>query len=376
MLLVDMGTQRKRHIIGCMTGTSLDGLDVVLAEVVGAGREITARYIGMASRQLGELRDELAYFACGNPAEPIRYLRAARLLGNLHADVIGDLLKQYNDATIDFVVAHGQTICHAPHEHLSWQLFDPWPIIRRLNVPVLHDLRQADLAAGGQGAPITPLADWILYRRHTEVVANLGGICNITSFSSETDGFDLCPCNLLIDRVVQRVYPQMTFDRDGQCAAQGRAELKVFKPIFEVSALQREKHRSLGREDLTDQTIDDAMDRWRDRLSANDLIASAVASVAEIIGTAVAALGGGRVVLAGGAARNHTLVECIRRRCDGFATIRLSDELGIPCEAREAMGLAVLGVLSEDGVPITLPHVTGSKKPGPAGAKVPAAGWQ
>ena len=156
MLLVGMSTKRKRHIIGCMTGTSLDGLDVVLAEVVGGGRQITAKYIGMASRHLSELGDELSYFACGNPAEPIRYLRAARLLGNLHADVIGDLLKQHNDVTIDFVVAHGQTICHAPHEHLSWQLFDPWPIIRRLNVPVLHDLRQADLVAGGQGAPITP----------------------------------------------------------------------------------------------------------------------------------------------------------------------------------------------------------------------------
>lgn len=371
-----MSTKRKRHIIGCMTGTSLDGLDVVLAEVVGGGRQITAKYIGMASRDLSELGDELSYFACGNPAEPIRYLRAARLLGNLHADVIGDLLKQHNDVTIDFVVAHGQTICHAPHEHLSWQLFDPWPIIRRLNVPVLHDLRQADLVAGGQGAPITPLADWILYRRHAEVVANLGGICNITSFGSETGGFDLCPCNLLIDRVVQRVYPQMTFDRGGQCAAQGRAEIKVFESIFEAPVLQQEKRWSLGRENLTDQAIDDVMDRWRDRLSANDLIASAVVSVAEMIGTAVSTLGGGRVVLAGGAARNHTLVESIRRQCDGFATVRLSDELGIPCEAREAMGMAVLGALSKEGVPITLPRVTGSENPGPAGAKVPAAGWQ
>ena len=129
-----------------MTGTSLDGLDAALAEVRGTGLDAAARLLGLVRRPLGSLA---ARFASG---------------------------------AIDLVAAHGQTICHAHRRGLTLQLLDPWPIARRLRVPVVHDLRRADLAAGGEGAPITPLADWVLFRSTGEdrTVVNLGGIANLT----------------------------------------------------------------------------------------------------------------------------------------------------------------------------------------------------
>src|SRR5262245_44850683 len=159
-----MHAGRKRIIAGCMTGTSLDGLDVVLAEVRGTGLEASAQALSSAHWALGDLSDALRRLASGGPARPIEYLRAARRLGELHAEAAGALCRASGIARPDLVAAHGQTIWHAPAEGLSWQLFDPWPLVTRLRTPVVHDLRQGDLCAGGQGAPITPLADWVLYR--------------------------------------------------------------------------------------------------------------------------------------------------------------------------------------------------------------------
>ncbi len=158
-----MEAERTRIIAGCRTGTSLDGLDVVLAEVRGTGLAISARTVAGAHRELGELGGVLRRLASGGPAPPIEYLRAARRLGELHAEAVGGLCRGANVPRPDLVAAHGQTIWHASREVLSWQLFDPWPLVTKLRSPVVYDLRQADLNVGGRGAPITPLADWVLY---------------------------------------------------------------------------------------------------------------------------------------------------------------------------------------------------------------------
>src|SRR5262249_53384973 len=119
-------TMTPRFIVGCMTGTSLDGLDAALAVVHGRGLEMTAKLAVVASQSLGKLRDELRHFAAGGAAEPLRYLRAARRLGELHADAVEALCQKEGVRGLDFVVAHGQTIWHVPPpgEGLSWQLMD------------------------------------------------------------------------------------------------------------------------------------------------------------------------------------------------------------------------------------------------------------
>lgn len=389
-----MSEPRVRHVIGCMTGTSLDGLDAALVRITGTALEMSAEFVGMASLPLGELGEALRVLTAGEAYPPIDYMRAARQLGELHADAVEQLLQQHpvnrratpakphepppgshrdpakdqnRSSGIDFIVAHGQTIWHAPKEYLSWQLFDPWPIVKRLGVPVCYDLRQTDLIAGGEGAPITPLADWVMFKGHADVVLNLGGICNATFFSGSLDGFDICPCNLLLDGLIQRLRPGTRFDKDGAAAASGRIDVTMFSHLFE-SLIDSPNHRTLGRENYTDAMLDALVKRLCDAHSPADILASAVEAIANTIGTWVVYYGGGRVVVAGGGARNRYLIERLKHQCN-TRKLRLSDDLGIPCEAREAMGFAVLGALARDGVDITLPQVTGR-----GGEHVPRAG--
>lgn len=389
-------------VVGCMTGTSLDGLDAALVEIAGHGLAMRARYVGMVSRPLGALRDELAHFASGGAAEPLRFMRAARRLGELHAEAVAELLSEngVTDARsqIALVVAHGQTIWHAPNDReasrdggLSWQLFDPWPIVRRVGVPVCYDLRQADLVAGGQGAPITPMSDWVMYRQPqvTRVVVNLGGICNVTIIprgepATAMRGGDIGPCNLLVDGAVRTLFPGQLYDKDG--AISGNVSDPgnlIHQMIHTHSAGGDGGPRSLGREQFTDAWVRTRVLEAKERMSAavpqgsapsaGDVRSAVVAAAVEAVAKQLAeylrdVTRPYEVVLAGGGAKNPTLVRRIRANVP--AEVVVSDAIGVPCDAREAMGFAVLGALSQDGIPITLPGVTGAKNPSRAGAWV------
>ncbi|MFA9476853.1 anhydro-N-acetylmuramic acid kinase [Phycisphaerales bacterium AB-hyl4] len=371
-----MSTPLTRFAVGCMTGTSLDGLDVALARLTGRGRDLTARFIAHHSQPLPDhLRTTLHSFAVGQPHPPIDYLRAARELGALHATAVAELCQQHlpSDAALAFVAAHGQTICHAPAERLSWQLFDPWPIVRKLDVPVVYDMRQADLIADGEGAPITPIADWVMYRdpEQPRFIVNLGGVCNITTLPVDAApdhvaGGDVGLCNLLIDGVVQRLFPDKRYDHNGELAAAGRP-VQLTDDLWH-EALAEADARTLGREQLQPHDIDRLLDRLRPDHSPQDIIATMVDTVAMTVALHTSDVDQPwQIVLAGGGARNPVLVERIRDHVDPAHEVLLTDELGIPSEAREAIAFAVLGGLCEDGLPITLPSVTGSTRPGVAG---------
>lgn len=371
-----------RLIVGCMTGTSLDGLDAALVEVHGRGLSLHAKLLGLESTSFDQtLRADLHHLAQSVGAVPIDYLRAARALGRLHAKTIAQLLNQHHAVNkIDFVVAHGQTIYHAPADpqqantdepFLSWQLFDPWPIVHDLKLPVCYDLRQADLIACGQGAPLTPITDWLMYRdtQQSRAVVNLGGIANITVLPASADvsqirASDVCPCNLLIDGLVERYFPDRQFDHDGKLAAKGRLSDAIHAHIG-----PRPLHgRSTGREEFNQSWLQRMHDEVGATMTPVDAIAAAVEAVSKWVADAVTAAGLSDVILAGGGARNVFLVKRIQHHLAPTNTrVMLSDQLGVPCEAREAMAFALLGALSADGAPISLPQVTGARDPGVAG---------
>ncbi|MBB6429725.1 anhydro-N-acetylmuramic acid kinase [Algisphaera agarilytica] len=369
---------RVRHVVGCMTGTSLDGLDAALVRITGTGLDMTAEFVGMVSAPLPDaLRTTLLSMANGESHPPIEFMRAARYLGVVHAEAVAQLLSTHaSDLKPDFIVAHGQTIWHAPPDRLSWQLFDPWPIVRALQLPVCYDLRQADLVAGGEGAPITPITDWVMYRKpgKKRCVLNLGGIANITVLPSNgmiTDVMaeDVGPCNLLIDQAVRLLHPHESMDRDGKFSRDISTISTVFYEIRKAPFFSRPRPRTTGREDFDMEWLRDVA--RKSEANADCWVASVVEAAARL---ALAELGledGDELILAGGGTRNPTLLKNIRDRAtrwgDRQVAVGTSDEFGIPCEAREAMGFAVLGALSQDGVPITLPQVTGAETPGVAG---------
>ena len=366
-----------RFVAGGMTGTSLDGLDVALAQIEGCGLSMSADYRGTVNRPLGALADELRGFASGEQASALRYARAGRQLGELYADAVAQLCHDFlpEGRELDFVVAHGQTIAHAPSDGLSWQLFDPWPIVRRLGVPVCYDLRQSDLIAGGQGAPITPLSDWVLYRHsdRDRVVVNLGGICNATCLPGgcnvdQVRAEDIGPCNLLIDAVVRSAFPDLQYDEGGALAAAGKRSSVIYDAVRKGSEFFDRPHpRTAGREEFGHEWVQRLLTETN--LAGRDGITAATEAAAALVADYISELGDGiEVVLAGGGAKNPFLVEVIGAKLAGRAQIVISDNAGIPAAAREAMGFAVLGALTRDGLPITLPQVTGAQRPGLAGA--------
>jgi len=347
-----------------MTGTSLDALDMALVEITESGLHSCATLLYHNTFDLGALRPRLRAASQGKPFSAGDFARLALDFGNFHAASALEMLKVHNSATqkhvaVDVAGIHGQTIFHAPP--LSWQIINPFPIARALRCPVASDLRGADLAAGGQGAPITPLADWILFRGHRpRAIVNLGGFCNITWLPSSVDdaakinGRDVCACNHILDHAAKLAL-DLDFDPEGSNAAKGSvhplAETELTAALKNAAA----QNRSLG---SGDEGLD-WVNQWAPQLTSCDLLATAVFAVAKSIAQSIltSTSPSHEVLLAGGGAMNATLCKRIEELVQRpvFNTDVASK---VHISARESVAMAVLAVLAWDGFSITLPNVT------------------
>lgn len=344
-------TVRTRRVIGVMTGTSIDALDAALVEIRGAALDMSAALLRTHSADLGALKEPLGDLASGAPMNAGQIARLAREFGLFTARQLTELAGD----GVDLIAVHGQTVFHDPP--VSWQMIDPTPIAHALRAPVVIDMRAADLEAGGQGAPITPIADWILFRdaKQSRVVVNLGGFCNITHLPAgagpgQVTGADICACNQVLDASA-RVGLGLPYDDRGAAAARGDAHPLALAELCGMLEVQRDGGRSLG-------TGDEAhawAHKWGSLLDGPDLCRTACEAVAASIAASFS--GADLALLAGGGARNQTLVDRLREISP--VMIDLTDQHGVPAGAREAMAMAILGALMQDRIPTTLPQVTG-----------------
>jgi len=370
-----------RLSVGFMTGTSIDGIDAAVIETRGFGASLSANVVRHVQEPLGDLRPELLDFARGEAMTAAGIASLSRRFGELHARV---LARCAVDRSLTLVAAHGQTVTHAPPDSL--QLLDPWPLVRAAACPVVHDLRGADLAGGGAGAPITPRADAVLFRDHrvragTLAIVNLGGFVNVTLLPEPSDaddgifdgveGFDCCPCNHVLDAAAEELLGT-PFDVDGGVAMTGTPDEPAADRLRESISQLFRAGRSGGD---GDETRNLAIEVARSAGSPADGLATlhrAVASaVIDCVQTRCDERGiqrPGEFVLAGGGVLNRRLVGEIERRAAG--RVRPSDALGVPAQAREAAAMAILGLLAFDGVPITDPASTGRRTPA-----IPAGRW-
>ncbi len=364
-----------RKVVGCMTGTSIDALDVALLAIEGRGLDMRAALLRCHTQPLGPLAEPLRRLASQEPFSAGTICGLAHQLADFHASAIRHVLA---GERADLIAAHGQTVFHRPPR--SWQLLNPAPLAHVLHTPVVFDLRAADLAAGGQGAPITPLADYILFRAEAaaRAIVNFGGYCNftllpraITSAGNHERaidairGGDICACDQLLDGLARTLLRE-PFDADGRRAAAGTAHAEPRDSLVDLLRSQARTGRSLG----TGDELAGWAESYRDRFPAEDLLRSACEALAEVIveaieGVAAAAPAGGvdEYLLAGGGVKNQALCAAFTARCRGRTA--LSDAAGIPAAHREAAGIAVLGALCQDRVPITLPAITGTPAPAP-----------
>ena len=354
----------RRVALGAMTGTSLDALDMALVEITESGLHSCATLLHHNTFDLGALRPRLRAASQGKPFSAGDFARLALDFGNFHAASALEMLKAHNSSAsttlaVDVAGIHGQTIFHAPP--LSWQIINPFPIARALRCPVASDLRGADLATGGQGAPITPLADWILFRGHRpRAIVNLGGFCNITWLPSSVDdaakinGRDVCACNHILDHAAKLAL-DLDFDPEGSNAAKGSVHPLAETALTAALKNAAAQNRSLG---SGDEGLD-WVNQWAPQLTSCDLLATAVFAVAKSIAQSILTSNSPsyEVLLAGGGAMNTTLCKRIEELVQRpvFNTDVASQ---VHISARESVAMAVLAVMAWDGFSITLPSVT------------------
>lgn len=370
--------ERPRLVVGTMTGTSIDGdLDAALVSVHGRGLHMRARVEATGSWPLGAVADDLRRVAAQEPLPAREFARIARAFGDVHAQALGELCSNAG-VQPDLAVLHGQTVFHAPP--LTWQLIDPWPTAARLGCRVRYDLRSANAVSGGQGAPITPLADFVLFAGGlgSTLVMNLGGFINVTLVPRRVDGvgairgFDVCACNHLLDRVA-RTRLGTPFDRDGAAAARGTADAALMRGISEAIApplAPGAARRSLGTGDEAARLVERTA-----ALAPDDACRTVVEAIADAAMRVIESELGAPsadIRIAGGSARHRALQDALARR--SRATVRTTDESdGIPVQMREAVEIAILGALADDGVRYSLPQVTGATSVVPESAVLEAA---
>ncbi len=361
-----------RIVIGTMTGTSLDGdIDIAAIRVDGHGYAIRARFLAGHSHPLGRLVEDLRRAAQQEPMTAREFARVAQAFGEAHASAITTLCARLR-LTPDLVTLHGQTVYHAPP--LSWQLMNPWPVACAMRCRVRFDLRAANLASGGEGAPITPLADHFLFhtRSAPTAVLNLGGFANATLLAPDTNadarlelphisGFDVCPCNHLLNRVAQDRLGK-AFDADGGAARTGKSDAAALGAVLEAmrasTRASAAARRSLGTGDEAASIV-----RHTAHLAPNDACRTVSDAVAQSIVSALREAGvrdEHALLLAGGSTRHQPLVQAIASARSG-QTVDTMASHGVPIDMREAAGIAVLGALADDGVSYCLDAVVGAK---------------
>ena len=300
--------------------------------------------------------------------------KVAALVAERYADCVETLLAETGrkSAAITALAAHGQTLFHLPP--LTVQAFDPSVLAGRTGIDVISDFRRADCAAGGQGAPLVPFGDWVMFRADVpRVLVNIGGISNLTLLApgpalDDVAGFDVGPGNCLSDWLMR---DNGGVDRGGAVAATGSVLADVVAFVLDSAFFKHGGVKSTDTPQML-RLFQAALAR-RAPASLADNLATANQIVATAIADAILAWTAGRadaeIYIAGGGVHNADLMRRLTARC---SVIRPTDDLGIPTQAREAAAFALLGAAHLDRLPCYMPRVTGAKKPALLGSFTPA----
>jgi anhydro-N-acetylmuramic acid kinase len=361
--------------IGIMSGTSLDGIDAVLAQIDTQGH---TQVIGMVSREFSKpLKKTLLELQDVHPNELHHEALAGSALAVEYADAVKDLLTQENVSTKDIVAigAHGQTIRHQPNlqNHLaySWQTLNPALLAELSEINVCADFRNADIAAGGQGAPLVPAFHFAQFADIAPAtIINIGGISNITVIPSRTlnevIGFDCGPGNLLMDAWIMQE-KQEAYDHDGQWAQCGQVHQALLESFLSEPYFLIPAPKSTGRDLFNHTWLSRHLEKWAD-IEAKDVQRTLLELTTVSITQAIRRYANtGRVILCGGGAKNGFLVERIQTHLPDHL-VSTSTLLGIDAQAVEGAAFAWLAWACINKKPANLPAVTGARRPKVLGA--------
>ena len=389
---------QRRRVAGIMSGTSVDGIDVAVCTLEGSGRQLVIRDIEHLHCSYDPLLRQVVLENSNPEASSVVAISQLNVrLAHAFAEALDSWISGGETASLDLIGCHGQTVYHVPDEtncggrptRSTLQLGDGATLAALTGVPVVSDFRLADMAFGGQGAPLVPYFDAAVLRAPDEnrLALNLGGIANFTVLPAElpaelpaglpagvrqpVTAFDTGPANMLLDELASRLLNE-PFDRDGTMAAQGQPDEDALAILLADEYFHRPPPKSTGREYFGS----DYVDRLLDLVAGSDgeidgkrmatVFATAaeltVRSIADAVDQFVTGAPIDRVIVSGGGTRNRYLMQRLGELL-APAAVELIDDHGIPAEAKEALCFAVLAHEFINGVPTGLPSVTGATRP-------------
>ncbi len=366
------------RVVGMISGTSMDGIDVAAADLNCRGDIVELRPLGARSIAYEpSLRDELAAVLPPAATTAAEVCRLDNVVGAAFAAAAEVGIADLAGGAADLVVSHGQTIFHWVDDEGrargTLQIGQPAWIAEATGVPVVADLRARDVAAGGHGAPLASLFDHLLLAGSADTTAalNLGGIANLTivSPSGTTIAFDTGPASALIDAVVSHISGGAErYDRDGARARRGRVDPQLLDRLLDEPYYRLPPPKSTGKELFHLPYVLSRVGETE--IADDDLVATVTALTARTVADACRDHGVRRVVAAGGGVANPALMDMLRDELPGTAVTTI-DELGIPADTKEAYFFALIGFLTVHQLAGNLPSATGASHPVILGSVLP-----
>jgi len=360
-----------------MSGTSADGVDTAVVDIKNNKVKLLAfdtfNYSSLLRRNILELGEQKA-------CRPADISSLNFTLGEVFADAVIKLCRKnrIDLRTIDLISSHGQTIYHNPNGKTpsTLQIGEPAVIAYKTGITTVADFRPKDIAAGGQGAPLVPFADYFLFKSNkNRAIQNIGGIANVTYLaanckSKDIIAFDTGPGNMIIDRLAFLVTKgRQNFDKDGKIATKGKVNIKILNQMLRHPYFCKKPPKSTGREMFGREYTD----VFYKKLPNEDIIATATAftavSVAEAYKKFLPKMPD-EIILCGGGARNKTLVKMLRQNIK--SKILFTDDFGINGDAKEAVSFAILAYATIKEIANNIPSATGAKKAITLGKIIPA----
>ena len=372
-------------VAGIMSGTSADGIDVAVVRI--APGKLQPRLTLLAHEGFPfPVRLRQAVLATMN-ANSISTAELARLnwrLGIAYSEAVQATLKRHR-LELDLIGCHGQTVYHQAKLETyagrkfscTWQMGEAAVLAETLGVPVASNFRPADMAAGGHGAPLVPLLDYVLFAdgKRGRVLQNVGGIANLTAIpaaatADRTIAFDTGPGNMVIDALAHELFG-VAFDRNGAIAARGNVLLKVLNRELRNPYYRLKPPRTAGREQFGRAYAADFLKKCHAASGKpEDVVATATALTAETIARSYAQFvkpwmktGPVDYIVSGGGARNATLMSMLAMRLEPMGCLlAASEQFGLPAEAKEAAAFALLAWQTWHRLPGNVPAATGAKR--------------
>jgi len=391
--IAKLAAKTKMRVIGLMSGTSADGVDAAIVDIDESPRTAVRLLAFEVFAYPPALRRKILELCQPETSRLDDICHYNSVLGEVFADAAIKLCGKSGIAlrSIDLIGSHGQTIYHNPAgKHYArrtipstLQIAEPSVIAQRTGITTVADFRPRDMAVGGQGAPLVPYADYILFNDKilSRAVQNIGGIANVTYLPAccrlrDVVAFDTGPGNMIIDRIVSlATRGRRQYDADGKMAAKGAVNVKLLGEMLRHPFLRRRPPKSTGREEFgffyADRTYEKAR---KNRLTGPDIAATATAftavSIAQAYRRFLPAMPD-EVILCGGGAHNATLIQMLQQELSGVR-IRQMYEFGISGDAKEAVSFAILAYATIRDLPNNVPSATGAEQPVVLGKIVPA----